>query len=512
MRGNFVKSALIIGIVSISAFISTNVFADIDYWLMFRHDAQRTGQSPYPGTAVCDSKWTYSVYPNDAYFHSSPAIKGLTSEPDPAHNPMCYIGNMQRRRVFAFKDMMFNAIIRWEYMLSGATEQFNSSPAVGAIGTDGAIYIGNRNCNVYAFRQDGTVKWIFPTVGEVHSSPVLSASGVVFIGSEDSTLYAINSTTGVQVWKYDLPKKVQSSPALSHDEATVYVATSEFAVSGKLYAINAATGGFNWEFNANTSDASPSVGPDNTIYIGSRDGKLYAVNPNGTQKWVYNSGVSSSVASAAISANGSTVYFIYGGTMRALSTADGSQIWKTSLPLGGINSHYGGPILSSNNRLYVGVGWSSGDGKGRLYNLNATSGSIDCYYDTDDEVWDTPAIGPDNTVYFGDCSGHTFYAIWDRQLGIEEQGIGVDKILRITSNPVTYSTTIYYRVDKESDVEIGIYDISGKRVAEIVKDAHQVPGNYTASWNGNKVPNGIYFCKVKIGNKSAVQKLLLMKM
>jgi len=34
-------------------------------------------------------------------------------------------------------------------------------------------------------------------------------------------------------------------------------------------------------------ESSPAVGADGTIYVGSRDYNLYALNPDGTQKWKF---------------------------------------------------------------------------------------------------------------------------------------------------------------------------------------------------------------------------------
>ena len=36
--------------------------------------------------------------------------------------------------------------------------------------------------------------------------------------------------------------------------------------------------------------SSPAIGADGTIYVGSDDGKLYAINPDGTQKWAFTTG------------------------------------------------------------------------------------------------------------------------------------------------------------------------------------------------------------------------------
>jgi len=66
---------------------------------------------------------------------------------------------------------------------------------------------------------------------------------------------------------------VISSPAIGSD-GTVYVGS----LDGKLYAINGKSGDKLWEFE--TGDevySSPAIGSDGTVYVGSRDNKLYAI-------------------------------------------------------------------------------------------------------------------------------------------------------------------------------------------------------------------------------------------
>lgn len=43
-----------------------------------------------------------------------------------------------------------------------------------------------------------------------------------------------------------------------------------------------------WEFlTGGVVYSSPAIGTDGTIYVGSGDGKLYAINPDGTKKWEF---------------------------------------------------------------------------------------------------------------------------------------------------------------------------------------------------------------------------------
>ena len=64
-----------------------------------------------------------------------------------------------------------------------------------------------------------------------------------------------------------------SSPAIGSD-GTVYVGS----VDAKLYAINPKSGVKLWEFETgHVVDSSPAIGSDGTVYVGSWDNKLYAI-------------------------------------------------------------------------------------------------------------------------------------------------------------------------------------------------------------------------------------------
>ena len=86
----------------------------------------------------------------------------------------------------------------------------------------------------------------------------------------------INQTSkvkiGTPVWEFETGVYVYSSPAIGSD-GTVYVGSYD----GKLYAINGKSGVKLWEFETGNVDSSPAVGSDGTVYVGSNDNKLYAI-------------------------------------------------------------------------------------------------------------------------------------------------------------------------------------------------------------------------------------------
>ncbi len=76
----------------------------------------------------------------------------------------------------------------------------------------------------------------------------------------------------------------------------------------------------------------------------------------------------------------------------------------------------------------------------------------------------------------------------------------INPLLNIYPNPFKTSTTVYYYVPQAGQTDLGIFDISGKKIATLVNEV-QVQGNYSVSWNckntsGIPVKNGIYFCRL----------------
>lgn len=85
------------------------------------------------------------------------------------------------------------------------------------------------------------VDWQYPTGGAIWSSPVV-ANGVVYVGSEDKTVYALNAGTGALIWKYTTGGIIHSSPTVAN--GVVYIGSFD----NNVYALNAATGTLLWMF------------------------------------------------------------------------------------------------------------------------------------------------------------------------------------------------------------------------------------------------------------------------
>ncbi len=65
--------------------------------------------------------------------------------------------------------------------------------------------------------------WVFKTHSGVSSSPAVS-DGVVFIGSDDDNIYAIDENKSKEIWKFETGGEIGYSPAVS--ENMIFIGSS----------------------------------------------------------------------------------------------------------------------------------------------------------------------------------------------------------------------------------------------------------------------------------------------
>ena len=165
---------------------------------------------------------------------------------------------------------------RWEF---SEPSNLYSSPAVAP---DGTIYVGSEDNNLYAITVTGVKKWKVNLGHVVRSSPTVGPDGTIYVGCWNGWFYAINPADGGVKWQFQTQGIAFQSPALSSD-GVVYIADA----NKTLIALDAATGAKKWAFTMGGIGDTPAIAGDGTIYIGSEDGNVYAVKPDGTLKWKF---------------------------------------------------------------------------------------------------------------------------------------------------------------------------------------------------------------------------------
>jgi hypothetical protein len=149
-------------------------------------------------------------------------------------------------------------VVGWEVQTGAA---LSASPAV----VDGVVYVGTHDRRLLALDADrGTERWSFATEGAVGGSPAV-ADGAVYVGDEAGVLYAVDADTGEERWRVDLggslytaapccrrglhlPDERRGGHGPAVDDGVVYAGGDGSASRSplRLHALDAATGRERW--------------------------------------------------------------------------------------------------------------------------------------------------------------------------------------------------------------------------------------------------------------------------
>ena len=115
-------------------------------------------------------------------------------------------------------------------------------PSTGCFTADGVVYATAGQSVDALNASTGALLWTFATRDNSGSSPAV-ANGVVYVGANFGTLYALDATSGAQLWSAHLIH-YGNSPAVAN--GVVYVTSNQ-----ELYALNARTGAKLWVYKNN---------------------------------------------------------------------------------------------------------------------------------------------------------------------------------------------------------------------------------------------------------------------
>lgn len=211
----------------------------------------------------------------------------------------------------------------------------------------------------------------------------------VYVGSEQGTIYAVDveGDTPEQRWAFNVGEDLEASPTVA--DGTVYAAgVSGDCVPGEdcdeppetepgLYAIDAETGDFEWEFTDTGSiSGSPTV-VDGTVYIAEDvGGNVYALDADtGDQEW--SEDIETTVRAAPHVVDDHVYvsgYDINDGGLFALDRDTGDLEWQFENPEYRIDTT---PTVHD-GVVYFGVGTETQydpDGEGILYAVDAENGT-----------------------------------------------------------------------------------------------------------------------------------------
>ena len=132
----------------------------------------------------------------------------------------------------------------------------------------------------------GAEKWFFETGGSVAASPAIAGSRLI-APSKDGNVYAIDRASGTQAWKAGVDAGV-SSPAVVGD--SVIVGGGSFGTTGRVVALDAATGNTRWSYIPNGPVQASVTYADGKVFFATNaaHGSIYALNATtGAPVWSF---------------------------------------------------------------------------------------------------------------------------------------------------------------------------------------------------------------------------------
>jgi eukaryotic-like serine/threonine-protein kinase len=276
----------------------------------------------------------------------------------------------------------------------------------------------------YGIAKFTRVKWKFHTGGRVVSSPAVAA-GVVYVGSTDGNLYAVDLASGMQNWKFEAKSRITSSPAVA--SGLVYFS----AYDGALYAVDAADGRLKWKFQTggerryagthlHGSQPAGETMPDpfdfylsspvvwnGTVFFGSGDGNLYVLNAaTSAPNWKFKTG---DVVHASPAIDDGTVFIgSWDSYFYALDLATGREKWR--FKTGEDPQIHNQVGIQSSASVAEGIVYF-GCRDSNFYAVDAKTGQKKWSFSNHGSwVISSPAV-KDGTVYFGTSDSGLFYAL-----------------------------------------------------------------------------------------------------
>jgi outer membrane protein assembly factor BamB len=275
---------------------------------------------------------------------------------------------------------------------------------------DGIIYVGTRDGRVVAINSSTqSQQWNYTFNTAIYTTPIVD-SDLIYVGTYSGKVYALSIADGEDIWVY--PREgymgaIVGSPVIGND--TIYISSSD----GKVYALNATNGKRKWETDSPLADklwTSPVIQGD-TLYISTFDGHIYALSVETGELLGW------SLKSEAGFASSPAIYedAIYLGSfdrhLYAIAIGSNVSMWKFPQEKPAGNWFWASPIINA-GIIYAGCL------DGKLYAIEAKTGKKLWEFDAGSPVVSSPVL-MDNLLIVVDESGTVYVFDLSAELGDE---------------------------------------------------------------------------------------------
>ncbi len=378
---------------------SNELFTTTAYFPSYRHSWPREGQS-VQGVSFASTDFPPPAQPAWRYQTEGPVRASAAIV-----NGIAYVGSYDGW-LYALDVALGRRL--WRFPAEG--------PITGAPAwADDRLYFGTEAGDVFCVAQPrkdgpptGQMVWRYRTSAAVTASPLVTASGLVIVGSCDGYVYGLDRAGGRLIWKISTggpvlasaSKMSRSIPAGVDDTGTPTMQSSGVLVGssdGKLYAIEEVKGRIVWTFTTDGPITAATAVLDNRLFVANRGGSLYELD-GASGKQVWRAHVNGSVAYTP-ALDGKCVYATTTeGSVIALDASSGRLLWQTDLKA----TVAAAPTLVNKELMYV----ASRDG--RLWTLERPTGKVVGVQRESEPLMTCAAIADGHLLVGGD--GGTVYA------------------------------------------------------------------------------------------------------
>jgi outer membrane protein assembly factor BamB len=299
----------------------------------------------------------------------------------------------------------------WDFDDGGKMIHMYSSPRIA----DGRLYIGegmhaNGDCKLYCLDvANGKKLWSFGATSHIESTPCIADGRVVF-GAGDDGVYAGDAKSGEKLWQFNEAVHVDGSPAAAGGKVYFASAVSRRHKITRLVCLDAVTGKSDWQLPTDLPCWSPPAIDAGQLFVTLGNGRLTASDPMpageilcvdiATHKRLWSRSVPDGImAGPAVGAE--HVYIgCRDGRVYAVNRGDGAIAWSYDA---------GSPVVTQpallDGRLYIAAS------AGRVICLDAADGAERDVFDltsdagTSVRLWSSPSVRaePDgwHRVYVG---------------------------------------------------------------------------------------------------------------
>ena len=194
------------------------------------------------------------------------------------------------------------------------------------------------------------VEWYLPIEAYIsQNTQIIASHGLLYISTAKG-LYALNAENGRLVWRFDTELPLGNSPTVY--ENVVYVG----GYDRKLHALDAQTGSHLWSFDGAQAgyDTNPLI-VDGRVFIGNRDGYMYAVGAHGSEHqgcllWKFKT--NGAIHLSAAYKDGKIFFASNDNFAYGLSSDNGELVWKSNkLPGDGYHSFW--PVIYGDKVIFT---------------------------------------------------------------------------------------------------------------------------------------------------------------